>query len=436
MNGWVSGDSGFGVIDDRLLHGNIVNPIFFTFIDKIDGDLDPMLVDFSVYTRFNLRRTELANKLANCSKIAIDNILVPCVPLYTADNGSDNPSLNPPLPHPRVPFPALSVSEAFRNVGIPVPILIRCPYHLIDLLLESLKLVKFTVGSIAELKTHLDNFTLNIFEKSAWMSLFAQLLSPANFFQKLAIFERVQLLQMMRSVPVLRNEFARFASFFAEFLIAIKGFIELLDKPMSLETVGDFLEVKAVFVAFSFLVPITSRTKKFIDALIINIDHYLMLYAKYRSPFRPCCMSTRPHYSWKYSYQATMGFTLAPSFKLNIGFIAEAFQGCAERLVFCEWGESVASILPRLPCFIPPASPASAITIPVNYQQHARSLQRVGFRRAAINDICFVLFAYKRAKELSAVVENQRICDYFSHPNVQRLENLIRLFEPYLNVVF
>lgn len=167
FNGWVSAKEQFGIIDESLYYGNVVNPIFLTLVDKIDGDLPPMVVDYAIYKMNKIRRSEIAKKIAANALVVINNGLAPCVPVYAADAGSDNPALSPSLNSNNINVPAISVSEAFESVQLGKPSFIECPHHIIERVLAQIKEMKFSTLKLVDVTRHLDEFTHNDFDRAA-----------------------------------------------------------------------------------------------------------------------------------------------------------------------------------------------------------------------------------------------------------------------------
>lgn len=436
FNGWKSSEHGVGIIDKTVLNGDTVNPILLTLVDKDDGDLPPMVVDVSAYSE--RRRSEISNKLANIASIAISEGLTPCIPMYAADAGSDNPALLPPKPNESDPHPAISVKEAFEAVGLPMPDFVECPYHVIEKLLNVIRLVKFTIGGghalLVDFEIHLAEFT-NVFEANMWKKLINGMLK-LNAGTVFAIFSRARetdLTCLLNSAAghVNENEYASYAVSLLRFLLALKKFLSLLNEKMSIVTMEQFKDVREEFLKFA-RVTVGSKITKHIDSLIHNIGIYISYFCKYKAPFRPRSMSTYTHYSWKFSHQSNINFTLSPSFGENIAFLVKAIdEGIAEKEVHCLWGTSRASIIARHDVFIPP-SPVDATIETAPYQHHALNLRRLASEAYSLEDLAFTLLAIKKAREYSAVKENRQICSYFSHRGVKELRDLILSIAPYI----
>lgn len=437
FNGWESKEISCGISDDTLMYGNTVNPIHLTLVDKVDGDLSPMAVDFAAYSKS--RRTEMSNKLANIASTAIIKGLAPCIPLYAADRGTDNPALSPTNRQDNRQIPALSVTEAFEALGLPKPMFIVCPYHVSELLLITLKHTNFPVyGGLLSFETHLGRFTNNNFEENVWKKLIARMLklNKETVYSSFQQVNKDDLTRLRDSAAGFENDHARFAVAFLTFLLALKTFLSLLDEKMSDEVVKIFWDARGDFSAFVSYLPHASSTKANIDRLIYNIENYIACFYKYnKAPFKARSMSTYTLYSWKYSQQANLGLILSPTFAENLDFHVKAIQeGIAERDVSCVWGTSVASILPRHEFFNSLLRVEATIDIPASYQQHATNLKRFGFESHSIEVLKFALFATKKAREYSDVEENRQVCLYFSHHRVREFCNLILSIASYVPV--
>lgn len=445
INGWESKESGFGCHGKQLAFGDRVNPIMFTLVDKDEGDLPPMLIDFPSYLATRPRPTLIATKLANIARIATNNAVCPIVPVYAADAGGDNPHL---MASRLIPHPALSVSAAFESEELDDIDFIPCPFHVISNFLTRMKIEVFLIGDVElklkDLEAGAEFFAIDLPSQQAWKKLIKQLykLNQAHVnFLKLESIEMDNLVRLRNAIlPITIADtiniinFKRFATRLIDLFIAIKDFIVLLHTPMNDEVAAQFLLVKIVFDGS---VDFLTTSLRSMTTLSSSITKYIRLYDNFnKAPFRARCFSTLPHYSWKWFNQAALGITKAPTFQQNLDFLAIMTRGIASRQLFCQYGSSTCALLPRLQCFEPEEAETTVLVPPLTFLRAAMTLTRHGFGNFSAERIASILYAMMKAKEYANIKEENQARPIVSHPMIAKFSQLICSIADFLSPDF
>lgn len=192
--------------------------------------------------------------------------------------------------------------------------------------------------NVATFKANIPTITQNEFERNYLKSI-AALFKSVNATISLIKISRSPLSVLTRARVIVAGNPA--AIQYIDFRIASKQYLILMDQPMSLESVVQFIEIQDAL-----------RPVDYYSALIKNADVYCKLFSIHRCPFKPRLLTTFAHYCLKYKLQAHLGYGIVPKYEQNMTYLFQLINNGMDRdYLFCLYGNAWISVAVTPQCF-------------------------------------------------------------------------------------